>query len=737
MSTPRPPGAIQLALQPAHELVEASPGEWLAVGDDPQFILSWPDDMPPGVYRLVFEFSLPPGSDPCLFLDRGSGWTQHAQVALSSVPGEPWSCIVRVRDPGLAARLDPLSRPGRFHLGAAYAFAMTDVAAVLTRLEHVAKVSNSLLPGAIAGMQRALAQGQDVACQLNVDMAPETSAHEAWIQAHATVDAAMRDRLGILVQEMPQRPLVSIVLNLHGLSAQDLAATMEAMAEQIYPDWELTCHAPRGEATAAQDRVLAHYARTCSRVCDQVLDGDDASSVLGACRGEWVVALESGARPAPHALLALLCAALGSSGARLVYADEDCVDARGTRSAPFFKPSWDVEHARSGRDASGAFALHSTEALRDSVGPGDSLTRALRGAIGRIGADAAIHVPLLLFEVPTWLAQPRIDAAGARVTMLQAERSEVPSVALVIPTRDRLALLSRCVDRILESRYPRLSVVIVDNGSAEQATLDYLARIASDPRVQIVRDDRPFNYSALNNQAVARLDADIVGLVNNDIEPITATWLEEMVAYAVQPDVGAVGAMLYYPDDTIQHAGVVIGAGGVAAHAFAHLPRGTQGPEGMLLHARSVSAVTAACMLVRRDVYLEAGGLDERLAVAFNDVDFCLRLRQMRLRVVWTPHAELYHHESASRGTEDSPAKRARFEREVRLMQERWGADLQDDPAYHPAWSLDAGHTYALAWPARFGLSEWVEQPSLAGRTSTQWPRTPRTHEPGLAALQE
>jgi GT2 family glycosyltransferase len=730
---------IRLSLQARHELVEAGPGRWLAVGDDPQFLLTWPGDLPPGLYRLVFELSLPPGSDPCLFLDQGAGWSQRTQVALASRPGEPWSCIVRLDGQGRPARLDPFSRQGEFGLGNAYANPVTEVEAVLSHLESAARRPGSQLSGAIEAMQRALAQGEDIACQLAAVC--ESDGYAAWVDANATPDASVRNRMRALLDELPRRPMLSIAMNLENLSVDRLSAALAAVREQIYPDWELRCIAPGGEATSAQRSVLAHYARACSRVDDRVL-GDDAVAVMEALTGEWLVTLDAGARPAPHALLALACTAIGAEHARLVYADEDRVDESGHRGQPVFKPAWDVELARSGRDPRGPFALHAMHALRGGAAPGDVLDDTLRRFVRDVPADAAVHLPLLLTQVPIDPMPLERDSGPVGTPARPAPLAEHPSVALVIPTRDRVSLLSRCVDRILASPYPHLSVVVVDNGSTEQATLDYCERIAADRRVSVVRDDQPFNYSALNNRAISRLDADIVGLVNNDIEPINDDWLETMVAHAVQPGVGAVGAMLYYPDDTIQHAGVVIGVGGVAAHAFAHLPRGSDGPQGLLRCVRSVSAVTAACMLVRRDVYQRVGGLDERLAVAFNDVDFCLRIRQMGLRIVWTPHAELYHHESASRGSEDSPEKRARFESEVRLMQERWGHDLLEDPAYHPALSLEPGHAYELGWPARFSLRDWADQPTRGGRTSTQWPSAPRIEarlqeERGTAAIQE
>src|SRR5690606_41178931 len=247
-------------------------------------------------------------------------------------------------------------------------------------------------------------------------------------------------------------------------------------------------------------------------------------------------------------------------------------------------------------------------------------------------------------------------------------------MSLLTPTRDRADLLHTCVESLpARTDYPAFEVVVIDNGSSEPDALAYLAQLHDRDGVRVLRYDAPFNYSAINNWAAAQCTGEVIGLVNNDIEVISRDWLREMVSHAVRPEIGAVGAMLYYPDDRIQHAGVVLGIHGVAAHVYSGMPRGYPGHGGRARVAQQLSAVTGACLVVRREAYERVGGLDESLQVAFNDIDFCLRLRQAGYRNLWTPFAELHHHESASRGTEDSPGKRARFAGEVEAMLRRWG----------------------------------------------------------------
>jgi GT2 family glycosyltransferase len=308
----------------------------------------------------------------------------------------------------------------------------------------------------------------------------------------------------------------------------------------------------------------------------------------------------------------------------------------------------------------------------------------------------------------------QLAASGEAVEIVQANIAEwhrvvrklaspAPSVSLIVPTRDQLALLRACAEGILRrTRYPSLELVIVDNGSLKPATADYLRAVAADPRVRVLRDERPFNFSALNNAAARVARGEILGFVNNDVEAIEPGWLEELVTQLGVPDVAAVGAKLLYGNGAVQHAGVALGIGGVAGHPGKGLHRSDPGYFGDLQIARSVSAVTAACMLVKRAAFEAVGGFDEAdLAVAFNDVDLCLKLRRAGWRIVWTPYAELYHHESASRGSDAVLlSRRQRFLKEHAVMRRRWRNALDRDPYFNPNLSL-ATERLAIAFPPR------------------------------------
>ena len=257
-----------------------------------------------------------------------------------------------------------------------------------------------------------------------------------------------------------------------------------------------------------------------------------------------------------------------------------------------------------------------------------------------------------------------------------------------------------CVDSLLAvSTYENYDVIVVDNGSTEPETAAFLHALPKD-RFTVIRDDSPFNFSALNNRAARASSAELLCLLNNDIEFVTSDWLEEMVSFAMQPGVGCVGSRLWYPNGHLQHGGCIVGIGGVCGHSHKSIQKGNPGYFGRAILHQCLSAVTGACLVVQRSLFDEAGGLDENLSIAFNDVDLCLRIRDAGYRNIWTPYAEMNHHESASRGQEDSPEKQARFLREVKFMKDRWGESLLTDPAYSPNLTLEF-EDFSYAWPPR------------------------------------
>lgn len=445
---------------------------------------------------------------------------------------------------------------------------------------------------------------------------------------------------------------------------------------------------------------------------------NDLRAELFAHRG-LVTYLRAGDTLANDALLRLAHALREQPSAEYAYADSDGPDKCGDGLQPWCKPAWDpLLHLATGY-ASHIFACNA-RLFADSLGSLSDSSDLPHLALAKCGG-AVIHVPELLASHADWPKPPTAESSGVFALLNEylpggkvveqgkynrvepAEPVTWPCVSLIIPTRDRLDLLKPCVDTLLASDYPNLELVIADNDSREASTRRYLDKLAKNRRCRIVSVPGIFNYSRINNEAVAVANGDIVGLVNNDITAPNPGWLKNMVSHLCAPKVGAVGAKLLWPNGMVQHAGVVTGLNGVAGHVGNNWFKDDLGYFCLNQVSRRVGAATAACLLLRKQDYLAVGGLDEVwLQVNFNDVDLCLKLRQRGLDIVWTPDAELVHHESASRGLDNqSPQKAARAARETQAFLKRWGQSLYQDPHYSPNLNLDRYPYTALAVPPR------------------------------------
>lgn len=410
---------------------------------------------------------------------------------------------------------------------------------------------------------------------------------------------------------------------------------------------------------------------------------------LAPLSGDWLLLLRPGDQLAEHALYWFACAVLKRPDAAIIYADDDELDANGLRCRPRFKPDWSLLHLQ-GIDYIGLAVLLNVRSVLAAGGlcPENlaSNTWSLLLRIAQYADDQVMHIPAVLLHRDAGAEESLpCEIRRARFTI----PSPAPLVSIVIPSRDAVELLQQCVESLLtKMTYPRYELVVVDNGSTVPTALAYLDVLAGRPHVRVLRYDRPFNFSAINNFAVEQAQGTVLCLLNNDTEVISPDWLEEMVGHLLQPKVGVVGAKLYFRDGLVQHAGDIVGAGGCANHLHAFIGRDDPGYCNRAMVAQELSAVTAACMVTWRELYERLGGLDERhLPVAFNDVDYCLRVRQAGYRVVWTPHAELYHHESVSRGKIRSLRRQIRAGMEARYMRCTWRKEMKNDPFYNPNFS--------------------------------------------------
>jgi O-antigen biosynthesis protein len=527
-----------------------------------------------------------------------------------------------------------------------------------------------------------------------------------------------------------RHPLISIVTPVYNVEPRWLEAAIESVRRQLYSNWEL-CIADDGSTRPETLAVLRRLDNPCVKV--QFLERNRGiagatNAALAMASGDYVAFLDHDDELTLDALYHVV-QAINEHDPDLIYSDEDKLSLEGYFLEPHFKPDYSPDlilstnyichlsvYRRTLLDQiaeDGCYVREGFEGSQDH----DLVLRALDRT------DRVYHIPRVLYHwrmIPgstaarydskdhAWEAGHRaveeaLRRRGIAGTALPGQYpgtyrvrrtlQDQPLISILLPFRDQPELLRLCLDSILEkTTYPHFELLGISNDSVEPETFALMERYAAgDRRIRFLRHDLPFNYAAINNFAATQAAGEHLLLLNNDMTVITPDWLETLLEHSQRPEVGAVGAKLHYPDDTVQHGGVIVGVGGIAGHAHKHFQRHHPGYFTRLCLIQNLSAVTAACLMVKKSLYTLVGGMDEQhLAVAFNDVDFCLRLRERGYLNVFTPYCELYHHESKTRGYEDTPQKQQRFVREIAYMRTRHAAILQNgDPYYNPNLPLD------------------------------------------------
>ncbi len=551
--------------------------------------------------------------------------------------------------------------------------------------------------------------------------------YASWIETNE-LDATDFVRAQTELAKLAEQPLISIIMPTYNSNLVWLEEAIESIRIQPYENWEL-CIADDASPNKNIASFLEEWSKRDSRIKYVIREknghiSEASNSAIDIAQGEWLALFDHDDLLHPFAFYWVVLAINQNQDSKLIYSDEDKIDEQGERHAPYFKPAWNYDLFLSQNCFSHLGLIRRDLAV--SIGgfrkgfEGSQDHDLILRAIEKISEEQIIHIPKVLYHWRVHAestarssgSKPYAALAGERAIREHLQRkgrsarvsfegygyrvqyqlpAREPLVSLIVPTRNGANLLRQCLESITKkTTYKNYEFIIVDNGSDEPETITYLEHVKTWKNARVIRDDRPFNYSQLNNLAANEARGEILGLINNDIEVIEPDWLGEMVSHALRPETGAVGAKLLFPNNTLQHGGVILGVGGVANHAHLHMPRHHHGYFARASVIQQFSAVTAACLLVRKAVYEEAGGLDEvNLEVAFNDVDFCIRLKKLGYNNIWTPYAELYHHESATRGEDIVPEKRARFVREVNYMMDTWGKDFIDDPAYNPNLNLD------------------------------------------------
>ena len=521
----------------------------------------------------------------------------------------------------------------------------------------------------------------------------------------------------------------SILVPLYNTPIQFLHEMIESVRAQTYPKWELCLadgsDAIHGDVETEVRRLMEKEPRIRYRKLEQNLGiSENTNACIDLATGEYIALFDHDDVLHPSALFEMM-KAICEKNADFVYTDENTFSDKPSKAyCPHHKPNFSPDLLRSYN-----YICHFTAFSRELLEQVGRFRSAFDGSqdydmILRLTEQAKniVHIPKILYFWRSHANSVASDISAKPYTLVAAKKalsehlervgligdvmdSRVPStyriryringdplVSIIIPNMDHVQILKKCIDSVeMLSTYRNFEILIVENNSRSESTFEYYESVCRQySNVRVIQWEHEFNYSKINNFAVEEAKGEYLLFLNNDIEIITPMWIEEMLMFNQREDVAATGIMLYYPDDTVQHAGVILGIGGVAGHSHKYFNRNETGYMSRLSLAQNLSAVTAACMMVKTKVFHEVGCFDETLQVAFNDVDLCMKIREAGHLIVWTPYAEAYHYESKSRGAEDTPEKQIRFNKECARFMEKWGAQLKaGDPYYNPHLSLE------------------------------------------------
>lgn len=553
---------------------------------------------------------------------------------------------------------------------------------------------------------------------------PEEVPYGPWYQAYVpdqeTLEAQKKHKFDY-------RPLISIAVPAYQTPVEFLKQMIESLISQTYPEWEL-CIANASPDNEEMQRVLADYSAKDSRVrfCnlkENLGIAENTNRAFSMAKGEFMGLLDHDDLLAPNALYEIVQALQDHPQADALYTDEDKVTTElDEHFQPHLKPDFNLDLLRSNN-----YICHFFVVRRSIVEKAGGFRKEFDGAqdydfIFRCTENAreVLHVPEILYHWRTHKASTADNPAskiyafeaGKRAIEANLERTGTkgvvshtqdlgfyrvkypvqgkPLVSVIIPNKDEKETLQTCMEMLnSNTSYQNFEIIIIENNSTTDEIFRYYKELSKDPRIHLLRWGKEFNYSAINNFGVAHAKGEYLLFLNNDIKSINPDWMEELLGVCQRPEVGGVGAKLIYPDNTIQHAGCVVGMGGIAGHMFVDMPADRTGYLHKASLLQDMSAVTAACLMMKKEVFEEAGGFTEELAVAFNDVDLCLKVRKNNHLIVYDPYAKLYHMESKTRGAEDSKEKVRRFQTEIEYMRCHWLDILKNgDPYYNKNLSL-------------------------------------------------
>jgi|GEM_PF-295524 len=744
-------GERQFELLPLHNLVRVEGDLWQATGNDPQFQLV--SGSIRGGWKGISFLGQSTGLSLALklYYDQGEGMNEENAVTLGVLQKDysgSQHLALRLPDHIKVLRLDPGDQEARFvlsyvkmrHVSQAelllksfikffqqYGLSLSTFQLLLQKVSRAWRSE---------GWEGIMKRGNSLSVAPNHAVASEDH-YEKFIES-GMKNAAAIDKMKRHLSEFKYKPLISILVPIYNVEEIWLRKCIESVVNQVYPRWEL-CLIDDCSPAEHIRAVLQEYQQRDKRIKVLMRETNGhicaaSNDALKLATGDYIALLDHDDELTCDALYENVSVLNQYRDADVIYSDEDKINIDGTRHSPYFKPDWSPDML-----LSQMYTCHLSVYRRELVEEVGGFRPGFEGSqdfdlMLRVSekTNRIYHIPKVLYH---WRVIPQSTASGGESKSYTHEAGlraieeaiarrnlnawvegveqipnlyrvhyravDNPKISIIIPNKNMASTLEQCIASIFQkSTYTNFEVIVVDNGSDDPLTFALYDqwKVKEPERFKMIAYNIPFNYSKLNNYAVQFAAGSLLLLLNNDIEVISSDWLEEMAGQAIRPEIGAVGANLVYPDHTIQHAGVVLGIGGVAGHSHKHFDHQDYGYFSRLKMVSNYSAVTAACLMVRKEVFAEVNGLEEELQVAFNDVDFCLKIRSRGYYNVWLPQVQLYHFESKSRGFENTPEKQQRFHGEIVWMRNRWAKQLDRDQFYNPNLS-NVSEDFSLGKP--------------------------------------
>ncbi|MEK5036065.1 glycosyltransferase family 2 protein [Paenibacillus sp. FSL R7-0302] len=736
-----------LKIIPLHDL-KGRNDDWTIVGPDPHFLIE--GMILAGWNELYWNSNADENIPLKMYWDDGSGFSEVRSMIIAEIPkGVSFNRVfLYIPTEAKAIRLDPGEKETNFEFGRLKIRKVSRLSIVFKSFKKYRdqrgisyrKIGEPLKKAWGIYKSRGLKSlWSSIKQTLEFSNGDSINEYLQWMDKTRLTDLDIV-RIKESVEQFDYKPLISIIVPVYNVEEVWLRKCIESVKDQLYSNWEL-CISDDASTKPHIKRILQEYQKFDSRikVIFRNQNGhisNSSNSALDIATGEFIALLDHDDELTPDALYENVLLLNEFPAADVIYSDEDKISVEGERFSPFFKPDWSPDLLMSQM-----YTCHLSVYRKSLI---DQIGGFRVGYEGSQDFDLMLrvtelteniyHIPKILYHwraIPTSTAsngstkdythvaglkaiqdainRRELDATvesiegHSNVYLMRYKPTHNPKISIIIPSKNMCLVLKKCLESIFSNTsYENFEVIIIDNGSNESEVFELYRHYESveGNRFKVYVLDIPFNYSKLNNFGVEKATGELILLLNNDVEVITADWLNEMAGQAIRKDVGAVGACLYYPDNTIQHGGVVLGIGGVAGHSHKYFASDHTGYYRRLKIVSNYTAVTAACLMLRKDVYNEVNGLEEELQVAFNDVDLCLKIWSSGYNNVWLPHVKLYHYESKSRGHEDTIEKQVRFSKEISLVKNRWSDLLENDPAYNPNLSK-VKEDYSIGEPVK------------------------------------